>query len=131
MQKELFPDCWLRIGFAAQKEDIVFNNLLCHINYDTLSEAFEKMKPNKAKGIDGVSKKEYGKNLKENLMELVRRIHIGSYKPQNKREKLIPKADGKKMRPIAISCFEDKLVEWVVGKILECVYEPIFKSSLY
>ena len=126
MQKELFPDCWLRIGFAAQKEDIVFNNLLCHINYNTLSEAFDKMKPNKAKGIDGVSKKEYGKNLKENLMGLVRSIHIGSYKPQNKKEKLIPKTDGKKVRPIAISCFEDKLVEWVIGKILECVYEPIF-----
>ena len=126
MQKTLFPDCWLRISFAAQKENIVFNNLLCHFNYETLSEAFDNLKANKAKGVDGVSKKIYSKNLKENLMNLIERIHNGSYKPQNKREVLIPKTDGKKMRPIAISCFEDKLVEWVTGKILECVYEPIF-----
>jgi RNA-directed DNA polymerase len=53
------------------------------------------------------------------------RIHKGSYKPQAKREILIPKANGKK-RPIAISAFEDKLVEWVVGKVLECMYEPTF-----
>ena len=121
----LFPDSWSRIGFAAKKEDVAFNNLLCHINAETLKEAYNSLDGNKALGIDGVNKKLYGKNLENNINNLIDRIHKGSFKPQNKREVLIPKENGK-TRPIAISCFEDKLVEWVIAKILENIYEPIF-----
>lgn len=121
----LFPDSWSRIGFAAQKKDVAFNNLLCHINAETLKEAYNSLDGNKALGIDGVNKKLYGKNLENNINNLIDRIHKGSFKPQNKREVLIPKENGK-TRPIAISCFEDKLVEWVIAKILENIYEPIF-----
>jgi RNA-directed DNA polymerase len=124
-QGELFPDRWSRIGFAARKVDIVFNNVLTHINVDSLREAYRALNGAKAVGIDGISKKEYGKDLEENLMELVKRIHNGSYKPQTKKGALIPKAEGK-TRPTAISVFEDKLVEWVLGKILVSIYEPVF-----
>jgi len=125
MQGMLFPNSWLRIGLAAQKKDTIFNNLLCHFKMENMCEAFNALKENKALGIDGISKKTYGENLESNLNDLLSRIHKGSYKPQNKREILIPKADGK-TRPIAISCFEDKIVEWMIGRILECVYEPLF-----
>src|SRR6185437_7853528 len=37
----------------------------------------------------------------------------------------IPKSNGK-TRPIAISEFEDKLVEWVLAKLLSSIYEPMF-----
>lgn len=124
------PNRWLRIEYAARKKDIVFDNLLCHMNVETLREAYQALDGSKALGIDGVSKKVYGRNLEANLENLVDRIHKGFYKPQAKREVLIPKANGK-MRPIAISCFEDKLVEWVVGKILECTYEPIFIETSF
>lgn len=132
-QGELFPkppNRWLRIEYAARKEAIVFNNLLCHINVETLREAYQALDGSKALGVDGMSKKVYGRNLEANLENLVTRIHKGSYKPQAKREVLIPKANGK-TRPIAISCFEDKLVEWVIGKILEGVYEPIFIETSF
>src|SRR5690606_15852920 len=79
----------------------------------------------KAKGVDGISKADYGRKLEANLSNLSKRIHTGSYKPMPKREVLIPKINGK-MRPIAIACFEDKWVDWVVGKILTQVYEPLF-----
>ena len=36
-----------------------------------------------------------------------------------------------KLRPIAIACFEDKLVDWVVGKILSNVYEPLFIKNSF
>jgi len=84
---------------------------------ENFREAFDCLNANKALGIDGISKKQYGENLEANLMNLKERIHNGSYKPQNKREKMIPKSNGK-MRPIAISSFEDKIVEWIIGKIL-------------
>jgi RNA-directed DNA polymerase len=38
---------------------------------------------------------------------------------------LIPKANGK-TRPIEIACFEDKLVDWVVAKVLNAVYDKTF-----
>lgn len=124
-QMDMFPNRWLRIGSKAQDKEVVFNNLLTHINVETLREAYSALDGTKALGIDGISKVAYGKNLDQKLEDLTRRIHVGSYKPQAKREVKIPKANGK-TRPIAVGCFEDKLVEWVVGKILECVYEPIF-----
>jgi hypothetical protein len=121
-QLDLYPNRWLRLSFAARKKGIVFNNLLTHFTVDSLREAFKAQDASKALGTDGIHKKVYGMNLEQNLLELVSKIHKGSYKPQIKRQFDIPKASGK-TRPIAISCFEDKLVEWVLGKILESVYE--------
>lgn len=116
---------WARIGLLAKKKEIVFNNLFSHINVANLHQAFRALDGKKATGIDGISKAEYERDLVRNIAELVHRLHSGTYRPQAKREIQIPKADGK-TRPIAISCFEDKLVEWVLSKILESVYEPIF-----
>lgn len=124
------PYRWERIEWAARKKETVFNCLLCHFNVVTLFEAYKALDPSKAKGIDGVSKRTYGENLETNLEDLVHRIHKGSYRPQTKKEALIPKADGK-MRPLAISCFEDKLVEWVLGKTLSAIYEPLFIQDSY
>lgn len=124
-QLDMFPNRWLRIGFAAQKKETIFNNLLPHINRETLREAFNALDGSKALGIDGISKDLYAQNLEANLINLENRIHKGSYKPQPKRVVLIPKADGKK-RPIAIGCFEDKIVDWVVAKILSSIFDPLF-----
>lgn len=129
-QLEMYPDRWLRISFASRNPEMVFNNLFCHFNIDSLREAYNALDGSKALGIDGVSKMIYGKNLEANLKGLTLRIRNGSYKPQPKREVLIPKANGK-TRPIAISCFEDKLVEWVLAKILENVYESTFIQNSF
>ena len=124
-QIEMFPNRWLRISFAARKSNITFENLLCHFKVDSLREAFNALDANKALGIDGICKKVYSNDLEANLKDLENRIHKGSYRPQSKREVMIPKSNGKE-RPIAISCFEDKLVEYVLAKVLESVYESIF-----
>src|SRR3989338_1319388 len=123
--RNLELNSWARIGLSAKNPEIVFNNLFSHINVENLRQAFRAVDGTKAVGIDGISKTEYAKDLDSNLEDLVTRLHIGTYRPQAKREVLIPKANGK-TRPIAISCFEDKLVEWVVGKILSCVYDGQF-----
>jgi RNA-directed DNA polymerase len=116
---------WARIGLSAKNPEIVFNNLFSHIHVENLRQAFRALDGSKALGIDGISKAEYAKDLDRNLEDLVSRLHIGTYRPQAKKEILIPKANGK-TRPIAISCFEDKLVEWTIGKILESAYDPLF-----
>ena len=122
----LFWSRWLRISKRVHEDtSCVFNNLLHHINVETLKEAYNAMDKSKALGVDRVSKEAYGKKLEANLENLFIKIRNGSYKPQPKREVLIPKANGK-TRPIEIACFEDKLVDFVVSKILSAVYEPSF-----
>jgi len=96
-----------------------------HINLDTLHQAFKAVDGSKALGIDGISKSDYGKDLEQNFELLLHKVQDGSYRPKPKKEILIPKANGK-TRPIAVSCFEDKLVDWVVGRILSLLYEPMF-----
>lgn len=124
--KELALNSWMRIRLHAKRDkDVVINNLLTHFNVENFREAFRALDGSKAKGMDGMTKDDYSNDLNGRLEDLVNRIHKGTYRPQAKREVLIPKAAGK-TRPIAISAFEDKLVEWVLGKVLETIYEPVF-----
>lgn len=123
--RNLELNSWARIGLSAKNPEIVFNNLFSHIKVENLRQAFRALDGTKAVGIDGISKQQYAKDLDSNLKDLETRLHIGTYRPQAKREVLIPKSNGKS-RPIAISCFEDKLVEYVLGKILESAYDAIF-----
>jgi hypothetical protein len=106
-------------GFA------LFHNTLFSLLHEAVHGVFS---PNpKINNLFGhkVSKEAYGKNLEANLENLYTKIRNGSFKPSPKREMLIPKANGK-TRPIEIACFEDKLVDVVVSKILSAVYEPLF-----
>ena len=121
---------WMRIGPIANDKSVRFNNLLNHITIDNLREAFHTIEGNKACGIDNKTKKQYLAKLEENLSLLHTSIHKGTYRPLARREVFIPKSDGRK-RPIAISAFEDKLVEWVTARILSLIYEPLFIRTSY
>ena len=123
-------DSWTRIGQRAAKKEERFNNLFCHLSVENLREAFRNLDKSKAAGIDGMTKREYAKDLEGKLQSLMERLHKGTYRPQPRKRVEIPKADGK-MRPIAISVFEDKLVEWVTARILSLVYEPVFIDTSY
>jgi RNA-directed DNA polymerase len=127
---EVQSNSWLRIGLAAKDTKRVFNNLFVHVNMENLREAFHAQDGSKATGIDSITKDEYGRNLERNLQELLTSLHKGTYRPLPKRGVEIPKADGRK-RPIAIASFEDKLVEWILAKLLSSIYEPIFVKHSY
>lgn len=106
-------------------------NLASYINIDTLRSAHKQMSRNKAYGVDKVNKDEYEANLEENLENLVRRMKSGSYKPKPSRRVYIPKDGKNKKRPLGISSYEDKLVEYVVAQILTQIYEPKFYDSSF
>ena len=69
-QQSLWPNRWERIGTRALEKEVVFNNLMHHINVETLREAFQALDGTKAQGIDGMTKEQYGRNLEENLTAL-------------------------------------------------------------
>ena len=120
-----------RIGkLAVDKKEMVFNNLGHVLDLNLLRECYRQQDRKKAVGIDGVTKESYGAKLEENLQNLLGRIRRNAYKPQPSRLVEIPKEDGGS-RPLAISCFEDKLVQAAAATILTKVYEPIFLPCSY
>jgi group II intron reverse transcriptase/maturase len=121
------------IGERARKEpDLVFTSLYHHVtDIDNLRACYEALDGSKAVGVDGVSKEEYGRNLEENLQGLSKRLKDMSYRPQPKQRAYIPKTGSAKGRPLGISCFEDKLVEMAVKRVLEPIYEVAFEDSSY
>ncbi len=112
------------------KKDIVFNNLGHIITIELLKDCHRELDGKKAIGIDGVTKAKYDEELDENLKSLIILIRRGLYNPQAMRMIEIPKEDGSK-RPLAISCYEDKIVQTAISRILTAIYEPIFLGSSY
>lgn len=60
---------------------MVFTSVGHLLNREMLKDCHEKMDGDKAVGIDGVTKEEYGRNLEENLEKLVESLKRKSYKP--------------------------------------------------
>ena len=120
-----------RIGERARKEPgLVFTTLYHHIcDVDNLRACYETLEADKATGVDGVTKEEYGKNLEENLRDLSGRLKRMGYRPQPKRRSYVPKPGSEKGRPLGISCFEDKIVEEATKRTLEPIYEGVFEDS--
>jgi len=122
-----------RIGEKARREPgLVFTSLYHHVtDLDNLRDCYEALDDDKAVGVDGVTKEQYGENLEENLERLSDGLKRMGYRPQPRRRSYIPKPGSDKGRPLGISCFEDKIVELAVKRVLEPIYEEIFEDSSY
>lgn len=114
---------------SKENPEMVFTSLGHLINKEMLRDCHVQMDGDKAVGIDGVTKDEYGKNLETNLELLVERLKKKSYKPKPARLVEIPKENGK-MRPLSIYSYEDKLVQEALRRILEAVFEPMFYDEM-
>jgi RNA-directed DNA polymerase len=115
---------------SRERLDAKFQFLMPLCTVMNFSCCFDELDGKKAVGVDGITKQEYGENLQGNLQRLVESMKKMSYKPQPAREVLIPKANGKK-RPLGISGIEEKVVQSMFSKILEAIYEPIFRKTSF
>ena len=122
-----------RIGEKARKEPgLIFTSLYHHVtDVDNLRACYDALPEDRAVGVDGVTKAEYGRHLEENLKDLSERLRRMGYRPKPKRRSYIPKPGSEKGRPLGISCFEDKIVELAVKRVLEPIYETVFEGSSY
>jgi RNA-directed DNA polymerase len=122
-----------RIGERARKQpELVFTTLYHHVtDKDNLRECYHLLDNDKASGVDGVTKEQYGRNLEENLQDLSERLKRMGYRPQPSRRSYIPKPGSDQKRPLGISSFEDKLVELSVKRTLEPIYEEAFEDVSY
>lgn len=114
---------------SANNPDRVFTSIGHLIDVELLSACHRDMDGKKAVGIDGVTKDEYGAKLKENLEILVKRLKNKSYRPKPALRVEIPKDNGK-TRPLSIYCYEDKLVQEALKRVLEAVFEPHFYDEM-
>jgi RNA-directed DNA polymerase len=118
-----------RIAQRSKEDGEEFKWLMPHFNFANLYTCFMELDGNKAVGVDGMTKEEYGRNIVENLKGLLEKMKRMSYRPGAVREVRIPKEGQKgKYRPLGISCFEDKIVQLMTSKILEAIYEPVFRD---
>lgn len=114
---------------SKENPEMVFTSIGHLIDKEMLIECHNKMEKDKAVGIDGVTKEEYGDNLDENLDRLIASLKKKSYRPQPAKRVEIPKGNGK-TRPLSIYCYEDKLVQEALRRILEAVFEPHFYEEM-
>jgi len=120
-----------RVRRVARKDkDVRFTALLHHVDVDRLRAAYWALKPKAAPGVDGVTWKDYGQDLEENLRDLHSRVHRGSYRARPSRRVYIPKPDGRR-RPLGISALEDKLLQRAVVEVLNAIYETDFLGCSY
>ncbi|EQD27416.1 RNA-directed DNA polymerase (reverse transcriptase), partial [mine drainage metagenome] len=96
-----------------------------------LAESYHRQPSKKAVGVDGINKADYGRELKANLADLSARLKRMGYRPKPSRQVYIPKSSGHGRRPIGIPCFEDRIVEDRLSRILQAVWEPEFRDCSY
>ncbi len=122
-----------RIAWLSEQNPNKEYECLMHLfNKEALLECFHGLDKNKAVGIDGIDKEKYAENLNKNIDDLLVRMKKMAYHPGPVREVLIPK-EGKPgaTRPLGISNLEDKIVQKMMQRVLESIYEPIFLSCSY
>ena len=109
-----------------------FCSLMHHFNEESLAECYHSIAGSKAVGTDSIRKDQYGNELGNNLKRLIERMKQMQYHPAAVRQVLIAK-EGKAgvTRPLGISNFEDKIVQKMMHKVLEAIYEPTFLESSY
>jgi group II intron reverse transcriptase/maturase len=115
---------------AGRNREERFTALLHHVDLDLLRAAYGWLKRAAAPGVDGVTWRDYKRDLEANLEDLHARLHRGAYRAQPTRRQYIAKADGGQ-RPLGIAALEDKIVQRAVVEVLNAIYEEDFLGFSY
>jgi RNA-directed DNA polymerase len=120
-----------RVREVARKDkEARFTALLHHLDLPRLWAAYTAINPKAAPGVDQVTWDAYGEHLRENLEDLLARVHSGAYRASPTRRAYIPKADGR-LRPLGIATLEDKILQRAVVEVMNAVYEEDFLGFSY
>ncbi|MHC4433229.1 MAG: reverse transcriptase domain-containing protein [Planctomycetota bacterium] len=115
---------------AVDYPQMVFTTLAHLMDVEFLREAYHLTPKDRAAGVDGVTAREYGENLEENLSNLHERLRGGRYKAPPVERAWLKKDEGGK-RPIGKPTFEDKIVQRAVVMLFGAIYEQEFHDFSY
>lgn len=116
---------------AKQDKRLKFTSLVHHVNEANLAQCYQELKRGKASGIDGVTVEAYGEDLQGNLTRLVERLKRKQYRSKPVKRVYIPKAGRSEKRGLGIPSVEDKLVQIMLKKLLESIFEADFLDCSY
>ena len=105
-------------------------SLMYLFNESFLKECFRELNKDAAPGIDGITKRDYEKNLDENVRALYCKMKSWKYRPKPSRMVKIPKGKNK-FRKLGIPCLEDKMIQIGIKRILDEIFEPLFLDCSY
>jgi len=115
---------------ARQEPQCQFTSLAHLLDERFLAACYHRLGRDRASGLDGVTWKEYGEHLEENLRDLVTRMRAKRYKPLPAKRVYIPKDEHSK-RPLGLPALEDKIVQTGIAEIMEAIYEADFLDCSY
>jgi len=131
---ELEMTTWTKLLLIAERArrepQCQFTSLAHLLDERFLAACYHGLGRDRASGVDGVTWKEYGEQLEENLRDLVARLKAKRYKPQPSKRVYIPK-DEHSRRPLGLPALEDKIVQKGIAEILAAIYEADFLDCSY
>jgi len=127
---DLSPELLRVEEVARRKPKERFTSLAHFLTIERLKKAYQELDADAAPGVDGVTKKDYGRDLEENLSELQARLKRGCYRANPVLRRWIEKPDGGR-RPLGLPTVEDKIVQGAVVAILNSIYEADFYGFSY
>ncbi len=107
-----------------------FRDLYRELDAGFLLSCWRDLNKSAAAGADGVTAKEYAKNLHANIRNLAERLKSKRYRAKLVRRRWIPKENVGE-RPLGIPALEDKLVQLACATLLTAIYEQDFLGSSY
>ncbi|HEX3008096.1 MAG TPA: group II intron reverse transcriptase/maturase, partial [Bacteroidales bacterium] len=107
-----------------------FRGLYSMLNRNNFLVAFRAIRKGAATGVDGVTYREYERNLSDNLADLENRLKEKRYRAKLVKRVFIPKSNGK-LRPLGIPARDDKILQYLVREILQTLFEPLFLDCSY
>jgi group II intron reverse transcriptase/maturase len=119
-----------RVRQVAREKKERLTTLLHHISVDLLRLSFFALKRDAAPGVDGMTWRDYERELEPRLAALHDRVDSGAYRPEPSRRRYIPKPDGRQ-RPLAVAALEDKIVQRATATVLNAIYEEDFLGFSY
>jgi group II intron reverse transcriptase/maturase len=131
---ELEVSTWTKLALIAkrarQEPQCQFTSLAHLLDEQFLAACYRRLGRDRASGVDGVTWKDYGEHLDENLRDLVARMKEKRYKPLPAKRVYIPK-DEHSQRPLGLPALEDKIVQKGIAEILAAIYEADFLDCSY
>ena len=102
-------------------------NIVCDTS--VLTQAYTNLRSNKGATTPGMSPGSLDGTSTRTIAKLITSLKDGSYKPSPVKQVMIPKPGKKKLRPLRLADFQDKVVGESLRMILNSIYDPIFDSQ--
>jgi retron-type reverse transcriptase len=115
---------------ASERPKHQFQDLMSLLTPENLLWSCQFLKKKAAAGVDKIDYAMYMENIHENIEDMISRLKAGTYKAKLVRRKWIPKGKDKR-RPLGIPAISDKLLQMLVSKILQAIYEEDFLDSSF